>query len=172
MSVICEGNLQFKFPDNVSATQYDEWSFYRNQFNNAFGSTKAVDLIVVEKQVTWLIEIKDYSLYPRTKPSELGHEIALKIRDTLAGLVAAKINANDDTERNFANTALAKKRIRLVLHLEQPKTTSRLHPKAIDPAHIQQKLKQLLRSVDPHPLVVDKNNLHNAMMWQVETKPK
>ncbi|MCK5896607.1 MAG: hypothetical protein KAG20_07365 [Cocleimonas sp.] len=171
MQIICEGNLQFEFPDNLLVTKYDDWSFYRNQFNNAFGGTKAVDIIVVEKQITWLIEVKDYSLHPRTKPSDLSNEIALKIRDTLAGLVAAKINANDEIERSFAHQALNKKNIHLVLHLEQPKKTSRLRPKAIKPIQIQKKLKQLLRCIDAHPLVVDKNTLHDAMNWRVKTKP-
>ena len=171
MQIICEGNLQFEFPDNVLVSKYDEWSFYRNQFNSAFGGTKAVDLIVLDDQITWLVEIKDYRMHPRTKPSDLSDEIALKIRDTLAGLVAAKINANDDIEQNFANKALSKKRIHLVLHLEQPKKTSRLRPKIIKPIIIRKRLKQLLRSIDPHPFVVDKNNLHEAMTWHVNTKP-
>ncbi len=168
MQEICEGNLQFKFPDNLVASKYDDWSFYRNQFNSAFGGTKAVDLIVLEKQIAWLIEIKDYRLHQRTKPSDLADEIALKIRDTLSGLVVARINANHDKEREFSNSTLRKKRIRLVLHLEQPKKHSRLRPQAIDPTHIRLKLKQLLKSIDPHPLVVSQDSLHPTMKWCVK----
>ncbi len=48
MQQIDEGRLRFLFPDNTVASKYDEWSFYRNQFNSAFGGTKAVDLIHVD----------------------------------------------------------------------------------------------------------------------------
>ncbi len=169
MQEICEGNLQFIFPDALTVSKYDDWSFYRNQFNSTFGGTKAVDLIVLEKQIAWLIEIKDYRFHPRTKPSDLAYEIALKIRDTLAGLVAARINANNDKEKKFANATLQKKTVRLVLHLEQPKKHSRLRPQAIDPTHIQLKLKQLLKSIDPHPLVVSQDSLHPTMKWRVKS---
>ena len=60
----------------------------------------------------------------------------LKVRDTLAGLVAAQVNANEQIERDFAKEALKKKRIRVVLHLEQPIHTSRLFPRAINPADV------------------------------------
>ena len=36
-----EGNLKFIFQE--SAVQYDEWSFYRNQFQLIAGGVKAVD---------------------------------------------------------------------------------------------------------------------------------
>ena len=56
--VIIEGQLQFTFPDNTIATKYDEWSFYRQRFNSAFGGTKAVDILHVDAEKTvWLIEV-------------------------------------------------------------------------------------------------------------------
>ena len=41
-------------------------------------------------------------------------EFSCKVRDTLAGLVAAKCNANDGREKKFAEQALTKNRIRIV----------------------------------------------------------
>ena len=132
---IIEGQLTFSFTE-PNATKYDEWSFYRNQFNAVCGGTKAVDLLYLEQQNFWLIEIKDYRQHTRTKTIDLADEIALKVRDTLAGLVAAQVNANEQIERDFAKEALKKKRIRVVLHLEQPIHTSRLFPRAINPADV------------------------------------
>lgn len=160
---IIEGQLTFSFTE-PNATKYDEWSFYRNQFNAVCGGTKAVDLLYLEQQNFWLIEIKDYRQHTRTKTIDLADEIALKVRDTLAGLVAAQVNANEQIERDFAKKALKKKRIRVVLHLEQPIHTSRLFPRAINPAGVKLKLRQKVRAIDTHPLVVDQKN---KMLWSV-----
>lgn len=167
MIEIIEGSLVFSFSDDATVSKYDEWSFYRNQFNAAFGGMKAVDLLYVAKRRTWLIEIKDYRTSRRTKTIDLGEEIALKIRDTLAGLCAAQCNANDEKEKTTAAAALKNQTLKIVLHLEQPLKHSKLFPRAIDPAKIKQKLKQLLKSVDPHPVVVDQMTLMPAMEWTV-----
>ncbi|WP_044408339.1 hypothetical protein [Thiomicrospira microaerophila] len=53
---LTEGRLTFQFSgDADSATKYDDWIFYRNQFNSAFGGTKAVDVSKVQlKLKQWL----------------------------------------------------------------------------------------------------------------------
>lgn len=166
MTQLREGQLCFEFT-GADASHYDQWSFYRNQFSNAFGGAKAVDFIYVDEQQVWLIEVKDYRANRRTKPSDLGDEIAFKVRDTLAGLVAAKSNANQTDECVFAKKALRKTRIRIVLHLEQPRKPSKLFPQAVDPAKLLIKLKQKLKSIDPHPAIVDRHALQPQMNWTV-----
>ena len=99
---------------------------------------------------------------------DLGEEVALKVRETLAGLVAARGNANDPAERQFADAALKKKTFRVVLHLEQPRKHSKLFPRAIDPSKVKLKLKQWLKAVDAHPSVVDQHSLTSSMEWSVE----
>ncbi len=165
---ITEGLLTFTFPENTQSSKYDDWSFYRQQFNKAFGGTKAVDLIHIGDDKTWLIEIKDYRENRRTKPIDLGEEVALKVRDTLAGLTAAKCSANDSDEKQFAKNTLRKKKLRVVLHLEQPTKHSKLFPRAIEPANVQLKLKQWLKPVDAHPVVVDQSHLKPDMNWTVQ----
>lgn len=167
-NVITEDRLTFRFPDGIQATKYDDWSFYRNQFNGAFGGTKATDLIAIDGSTTWLVEIKDYRQHKRTKPIELGDEVAIKMRDTLAGLTAAQCNANEASEKQFARSALKAKKLRVVLHLEQPQKHSRLFPRAIDPVAVLQKMKQTLKAIDAHPKVVDQNNLTPDMSWTVQ----
>ena len=45
MTEIEEGDLKFSFPDHCEAGKYDEWSFYRNQFQSVAGGSKAVDIL-------------------------------------------------------------------------------------------------------------------------------
>ena len=165
---ITEGDLNFDFETDGGslASKYDEWIFYRNHFCKIVESVKAIDFIDVDKKqrCTWLIEVKDYR-HPHTepiKPSELADVVALKVRDTLAGLVAAQCNANDDAEKQISQAALNMPKINVVLHIEQ--THCRW---SIDPADLKIKLKQKLKAVDAHPKVVSKDRLTSDMRWVV-----
>jgi len=84
---LVEGELKFTFGENCQASKYDEWSFYRNQFQNICGGSKAVDIICLNDCIIWLIEVKDYRVFQRTKPIDIGDEIAIKVRDTLLDLI-------------------------------------------------------------------------------------
>lgn len=167
MPAISEGQLTFQFPKDWQATKFDGWSFYRNQFQQVCGGAKAIDVLALAPdRCLWVIEVKDYRQQRRTKTIELGEEVACKVRDSLAALVAARINANDEAEKQLADRILAARQIRVVLHLEQPTEHSRLFPRAIDPAQIKQKLKQLLKAIDPHPLVLESAQMGNVI-WTV-----
>ena len=168
MPSLREGRLVFDFPDDGSdVAKYDDWSFYRNQFQRACGTAKAVDFVFVETARTWLIEVKDYRHELQPKVVDLAGKVAAKVRDTLAGLAACRCNANDTTEQRIANRALSTPRLGIVLHLEQPARHSKLFPRVADPADLTQKLKQLLKPVDPHPRVVDRRSPHPSMRWTV-----
>ena len=167
MAILSEGRLQFDFNEACLAEKYDDWSFFRNQFQATCGGSKAVDIVCLSRNTSWLIEIKDYRQHKRTKPQDIGDEVALKVRDTLAGLVAAKMNANEPDEKHFAKKALQSRVIKVVLHLEQPAIHSRLFPRAIDPASVKQSLTRQLRAIDANPRVVHKNNLPATMNWTV-----
>lgn len=166
-TTLTEQQLAFTFADGVEASQYDNWSFYRNQFNAVCGGTKAVDFVCLDGDQLWLIEVKDYRRHRRTKLVELGDEVAGKVRDTLAGLVAASCNANEAEERRVARQAVSRLRLRVVLHLEQPRNPSKLFPRAVDPDDVLLKLKQRLKAVDSHPRVVDQSSLEVEMPWTV-----
>lgn len=151
MAILSEGRLQFVFGSSCHAEKYDEWSFYRNQFQSTCSGVKAVDMICVSNNTSWLIEIKDYRQHKRTKPQDLGDEVAIKMGNTLTGLVAAKMNANDSSEQGFAKKVIQSKAIKVVLHLEQPEKHSKLFPRAVDPVAVKQSLKRQLRAIDAHP---------------------
>ena len=94
----------------------------------------------------------------------LVEEISLKVFDTLAMLLPAKLNASVPEEQRYAKAVCAARRLRVVLHLAQSRTHSRLWPRAINPADVQQKLRRLVKPIDAHPLVVDKGS--SAVAWQ------
>ncbi|MFP4453917.1 MAG: hypothetical protein ACLFPI_11215 [Desulfobacterales bacterium] len=90
------------------------------------------------------------------------------MRDSLAGITAASFRANEDEEKRFARKALQGRTIRVALHIEQPQKHSKLFPRAIDPAKNLQKLKALIKPIDPHPLVVERSNCKSRAGWRVE----
>lgn len=167
---LTEGALRFSFGASCTVERYESWAFYRNQMQIITG-TKAVDFVCINGRQTYLIEVKDYRFHPRTKPIPLIHEVALKVRDTLAGLAAARVNANVPREQQTAQTALNCRRWRVVLHLEQRLTRRKLRPTALSPAHIQQKLRRILKAVGAQPKVVDRNSLPPGLCWTVSSLP-
>lgn len=128
---------------------------------------RSISWLVEGNTCIWIIEVKDYRQHRRTKTVELPEEIALKVRDSLAALVAARANATDDEEKQLASAALLCSRLRVVLHLEQPTRHSKLFPRGIDPAKVKQRLKQLIKAIDPHPLVLEISQM-KGVAWTVQ----
>ena len=183
MTNITEGDLTFSFPDCCQASKYDDWSFYRKQFQAVAGESKAVDIICVEcntsrrerrmASTAWLIEIKDYRQHTRKKWIDIADELARKVRDTLAGLAAAAKAANEADQRELAGKALATSKWRVVLHLEQPATVSRLRPRPIDPATLLIRLRsKKLKAVDAHPIICDRSTVPSYIPWKVPPQIK
>jgi hypothetical protein len=182
MTELIEEKLAHRFPANWHATKYDEWTYYTRQFNGCCNTgvrdepgSKAVDFLAYEPGpgTLWLIELKDYRQWPRTKTISLPLEIAQKVRDTLAGIFATKVRSQH-ADAAFAQTFLGAHRFRVVLHLEQPQTHSRLFPRVYSRADVQQKLKQLIRSVDSHPSVVELASINQSpgpVPWTARSVP-
>lgn len=166
--LITEGALTFTFDAGAEACKYDAWSFYRNQFQQGcFKDNKAVDLLCELNRSAWLIEVKDYREHPRTKAVDLADEVAIKVRDTLAGLVAASLGANDPDERAFARRMTRAQRMRVVCHIAQPAKASRLRPRVIEPDKLKLKLRTLLKAIDAHPIVMERSSTANTLPWTV-----
>lgn len=172
MPTIVEGDLSFEFPAGWTVSKFDDWSFVRNQFQSVCGGARAIDILAIEPDhgCVWHIEAKDYRRRRREKVLGLAEEVAEKVRDSLAALAAARVNANDEVERASAEAALRGRRLRIVLHLEQTATPSKLFPRALDPAKVQQRLKQLTKAIDAHPLVRDRSHSQSCP-WTVTARP-
>lgn len=166
MTTVRVDRLLFTFSTSWRVSKYDDWAFYRRQFAQMWDGIKAVDLIALENQCLWLIEVKDYRTVRRTKAIDLADEIAQKVFATLAALLPAKVNAAVLEERNFANACVNVTQLRVVLHLEQPRKHSKLFPRVIDPANVQLKLRTLIKPIDPHPKVVESTQMQ-GVAWTV-----
>ncbi|MBF0495329.1 MAG: hypothetical protein HQK58_01950 [Deltaproteobacteria bacterium] len=145
-----------------------EMNFVFNEpVQSVCGGAKAVDILAfAPDSCIWLIEVKDYREHPRTKPGALALEVAKKVRDSLAAIFSARMNADDPDEKEQAGVALESRSIRVVLHLEQPARHSKLFPRAIDPANVQQELTQLIKAIDAHPKVLEQGRLQGSA-WTV-----
>ncbi|WP_291320987.1 hypothetical protein [Desulfonatronospira sp.] len=171
MTRLIEGDLVFEFPENWKVGQYDRWAFYRKRFKGCCSGNKAVDFAAVcpePQNILWLVEVKDYRVHRRTKIVDLPLEMALKVRDSLAGIAAGRFQADDHDEKHIAEKALRTQKLRVALHIEQPLKHSKMFPRAIDPSKVYQKLKSLIKSIDPHPVVVDRSNCHALGGWRVQ----
>lgn len=153
---LAEGRLSFQFIDVDFAEKYDEWSHYRNCFNSACVSSKAVDFIVSKNKEIWFIEVKDYRRHRRVKSIDMADEVALKVRDTMSGIVSTKFVGTDQSEVKISKAVLAGKKLHVALHLEQPSNPSRLFPISVNSANIKLKMKQIMKFADFHPIVINR----------------
>lgn len=165
----------FMFKPTVAAQCYDKWRHYIAVWSAVEGR-KAVDVVAVELSgpsiITWLIEAKDFRIITNPpKPSNIGglaQFVADKSRDTLSGLADAAVNAATPSEKSHAAKAIAATSVRVVLHLEPhvgPHTA--LFPAGF-PASVLQRLRQLVRAIDPNPLVLSIANTAAAgVPWTV-----
>lgn len=156
-----EGSFYYDFNCAARATKYDSWAHYRKKYCTTTGGAKAVDFIAVEDGTLYLLEAKDYRRSPRTKSIDLGDEIIKKCHDTLAGLCSAAAYALDAEEKATARAALSARKIKIFVHLEQPKNKSKLFPLVINPANLLTKLKQVGKAIDAHPMVFSRDNAPN-----------
>ena len=156
MTALREGRLEHRFDDTWTVSKYDEWPFYLGHFQSQCGTNKGIDFVARDPaDALWLIELKDYRVHPRTKFIELAEEVAMKVRDSLAGIVAAAKWHSHHAHLAEATDHLEAKKLRVVLHLEQPPHHSKMSPRKFALANVQQKLKQLVRAVDAHPVVME-----------------
>jgi hypothetical protein len=157
----------FDFPDDWQVGRYDAWSFYRSQIRGMWNGIKAVDLLALDpRRMLWAIEVKDYRMQPRTKPSALPDEVARKVFYTLCAMLPAKLHATEAVEKQLAKQVCSARGLRVVLHLMQPQKHSGLRPRAINLADVQQALRRLIKPIDPHPLVIDERG--QAPGWQCQ----
>jgi len=113
MTEIKEGNLKLTFGPSWKVLKYDaNGSFYKTLMENKMKPTKAVDFLCFDAISSnsacslLFLEAKDFSLAVprRTKFDAIPNVVALKARDTVAGIVGGALRAND-AERSFLQKA-------------------------------------------------------------------
>lgn len=170
MEAVCEGKLAFIFNESCepSSRHYDEWTFYKNHFQGTLSGIKAVDFVAVDSNnCVWLIEVKDYRVNRIGSSKDLIDELCTKVIHTLSGLLAAKFNANVKEEQLFARKVAAAKKLRVVFHLEQPETNSKMFPQSFNPATLQMKISQKLKAIDPRACIASMKKMPAGLPWQV-----
>jgi len=164
MATLTVEALTFAFTARIADAQiYDKWVHYATVWNAPPGGQKAVDVVAIETgnppSARWMIEAKDFRII--TNPpkasniSGLAQFVADKVRDSIAGLGDAATKATISTEKSLAVLAISAPTTRVVLHLEpHVGAHSALFPAGFA-ASVLQRLKQLVRSIDPNPLVLN-----------------
>ncbi len=195
MPSITEQRLRFDFPEGWNVSAYDKESFFQGQMAR-FGDMELVCkkckeqlkclncshrkvagiagidiLAIAPDNICWQIEVKDYRLTREKQFEFLADAVAVKVRDTLAGLMAARLNANLANEKSRAQGAVEAKQIRVVLHLQQPPTNNPLRSLKSQRRLVLDRLKQLVKAVDPHPQVVCIGDM-DQIPWTVTEVPQ
>lgn len=174
MATLRVDSLKFHFRPTIETSKYDASAHYLTVLRQQ--DKKAVDVVAIEvganPDPVWLIEAKDFRNI-RGEPKEsnttgLPKSVFEKVVDTRDGLRDAAINATDPTERRFAERAITTTNTRIVLHLEPYQgPATKLLPRN-PAAGVLQKLKQLVKHIDPEPKVLNITTSRKAAVpWTV-----
>lgn len=180
---ISEGRLRFVFPAGSRQLKYDGSRFYNGEMKSL--EMKGVDIIQVDDEHIWLIEIKDYAnpndqsrrAQRLLRLRDLPLTISLKVKDTLAALTILRLSSSDTRGRyrreHYFARQIFQKKVRVALHLEFSGINRLEHSlfrqKSVRSALLL-RLRGLLRLVDGRAEIVNYQSLTPAMGWTVEVK--
>ena len=124
-TVFDEEHLRFEFSEDWSVIKFNAHRDYVERIRNLPG-TKALDFVAVHTGTRlYLIEVKDFRGHrienrPRVSDGELALELGQKVRDTIAGIVAAYHRGSiEDWARPVRRLTDAGEPVRVLLWLEQ-----------------------------------------------------
>ena len=155
---IQERNLTFSFKFN--AIKFDDSQYYREHFCKIKKGIAAVDILAVNDDISYLIEIKDYT-HPDTENltmTNLVEAIVSKVIFTLAAILPMKNNANNLNEKQIAALFSQSNRVNVFFHIELPPPRNSLKQSCYDLKEIEGLLKKKLKPIDAHPKVVSKTS--------------
>jgi hypothetical protein len=133
-----ESRLTFTFTDKWSIEKYDEHRDYVDKIQK-LKDTKAVDFVgLFDDSVFFFIEVKNFKGYriqnkERISDGLLAEEIALKVRDTIAGIMgASRTSCDPDCWRPYTKGLRDRNRnLFIVLWLEEDLTLQKPHATTI-----------------------------------------
>lgn len=128
-TVLVEGNIEFSFDESWSVLKWDGHEAYVNGVQ-CVEPCKAADFCGIREKVLFLIEVKDFRGHRIENKKRLTgasieglpHEVAVKVRDTVAGIVGARRSRQTEQEiweplgRALGDMKFA---VRVVLWLEE-----------------------------------------------------
>lgn len=120
---IHEQNLLFTFEDSWQVVKLDDHRAYRSGLGKLAGS-KAVDFLGIHQNQLYFIEAKDFRGHrienqQRLRSGQLGTEIAQKVRDSVACIVAAHRQSGNSEWQPFLKILRdQRKLVKVVVWLE------------------------------------------------------
>lgn len=157
---IDEGFLRFRFDDRWIVIKYDDHRDYREKIGR-LADTKAIDFAtVLDSSNLFFIEVKDFRGYriqnrQRVRDGDLAIEVAQKVRDTIAGIVAAHHRGNTEEWNQFINCLTNLRHpARVVLWLEDDLPPGPKGRRPNQASVLIDRLKQHLRWLTPRVMVV------------------
>lgn len=116
MTEIDVDGVLLAFPETWKVEIFDEWPQYRDL--SGTGQIHGCDVVALDDQTLWLIEVKDYS-YPGAKhPPNLEESLLRKAIGTLALIGALGRSGNQSNAQEFSRDALAASALILGFHVE------------------------------------------------------
>ncbi len=144
----------FTFGDAwTSAFKYDDTDFYRTKMEKHLPQTKAVDVLAIcHKQELLLLEAKNFRGYriankKRLSNGELAIEVALKVKDTVAGIMGA-LRSRISAFETVGKSMITAEKLIVVLWLEDD-TSRNLSEWKVCLDTINQKIKEHLAWLGP-----------------------
>ena len=121
-----EDELELEFDDEWDVIiKWDETTAYRNGIHK-LQESKAVDVLAYSRsrKIMLMIEIKDFRRYrienkPRISNGDLFDEVALKVRDTVAGVRGAARTREDQDVAEIAKKIASRTPLTVLLLLEE-----------------------------------------------------
>ncbi len=179
MTDIVESGLVFRFPDDWTAKKYDDDTGFVARTCRIDG-TKRVDIVALSPDRLLLIEVKDFRQHAIANKDRMNikaedplhMEMAKKVRDTFAFLVAA--HRQDDEElRPFYAHALGSRRkpIDVILFVEEDEARARSVRGRRSRTDIEDGMRSLLRPFNVRCHVQRRRSLPPDSPWTVRGAP-
>ncbi|CAO3436966.1 NERD domain-containing protein [Azospirillum endophyticum] len=179
MTEIVEGSLLFSFPDGWEAEKYDDDDGFVAR-NCRIDGTKRVDIVALSPDRLLLIEVKDFRKYAIENKERmdvrggdpLHVEVAQKVRDTFAFLVAAH-REQDEVLKPFYTHALGgrQKAIDVILFVEEDEERARSVRGGRLRADLEQGMKTLLKPFNVRCHVQRRRSMPANSPWSVRGAP-
>lgn len=165
-------DMRFTFPESWHVEDFDSWYGDGNgpkPLTHDPFRAKDCDLLALEGETLWLIEVKDYTYLGRKVPKDLPTEFALKVFHTLARLMAVA-HFGDHEKKEFSRKAICAQRIRVALAVE---LRGRDRDLKIALAHLRDRLNQECAEMKlSHVLVSNSRCQYSSIDWKQERIPE